>query len=126
MFNLFRKQSWVQEQVPLARGEYEGLRITVEAVPCERDPASGRRRFPYADFGSDLRGELAALDDYDNATRVLKSGRKLTQSVQIREFERMTVTLEGDPGESARAFSSNLSDALIKAFEGIHLSPQGG
>ena len=77
----------------------------------------GRMRRYVSDIKADINREMQ-----------LEELKQLKAEMQesAREFERMTVTLEGNPGESARVFSSNLSDALIKAFESIHLSPQGG
>jgi hypothetical protein len=117
-----KRDDWVPETVSEASGDHGDLHVVLRNLPCLRDPATGRRSFVDKGFGWEFRGKLsAAIDPVDDAMAVLGAGGRFVATVGLARGDQVQVEITGRPGKRPRQFESDLSDALIDAFESIQL-----
>jgi hypothetical protein len=126
MLELFKRRDWKQETLPRLDGSFEGLRVTLQSVPCLHDAKSGARKYSYPDFGFDLLAGLhEQLGDFDLLRAKLRAGAAVQIFVNLPSQSRILVELSGIAAASRRDFDSDLGDALIVALERAGLTRTG-
>jgi hypothetical protein len=135
-----KKRDWIEETVT-ASGDFHGLHVVIRGMPCLRDPATSRRGYAYPDFGAEFRDgfdDAIGHESYGGLSRggaseamaALEAGGVLRGSVVLRGRDPIEVEVSGWPvnartvsSNRRRQFDSDLSDAIIAAFDSVQLKP---
>ena len=122
VFERFQHRDWEPEIVPELHGTNGRLKIVMNNLPCLHDPQSGKRKFAFSTFGSELLENLCAeqLVDLDHVRRIVSTGHK-TVYVQLRNQPPVAVHVAGQIPLDPDQFYSDLADCLVIAFRAEHI-----
>ena len=124
MLGIFKRRNWIPESIAEMRGTYRDLSITVRGLPCFKEDAGTRRKYPYPNFGFELLNGLHdQLGRPDMLAAQLNTGASAHALITLRAYPPISVELRGKPDPNAAQFQSDIADTLLDAFKSVDLQP---
>jgi len=118
---MFKTKEWKICYLSEIIGCSKDVQIIFRNLPCKIDTSSGRKKYPYNDFGCELYEALVGpkLGDFSQMKRWLESDGVIKETITLKDYRSIEVELALKRVVDDKTFyyevGEAMTDALLKA-----------
>ena len=115
---MFKAKEWTICYLAEITGCYKDIQIIFKNFPCKVDTSSGRKKYPYSDFGCELYEALVGqrLGDFLQLKRRFELDGVVNETLTLRDFRDIEVVLILKQDIDSKSFYHQVGEAMADAI----------
>ena len=115
---MFKAKEWTICYLAKISGCYKDVQIIFKNFPCKVDTSSGRKKYPYSDFGCELYEVLVGqrLGDFLQLKRRFELDGVVSETITLRDFGDIEVVLILKQNIDRKSFYHQVGEAMTDAI----------
>lgn len=115
---MFKAKEWEICYLSEISGCYRDIQIIFRNFPCKIDPSSGRKKYPYNDFGCELYEALVGqkLNDFLQIKKRFELEGVINETITLKNFRNIEVSLILKPCIDRKSFYHQAGEAMADAI----------
>jgi hypothetical protein len=115
VLNLFRKKEWELSAIEGITHKENDVQVSIDRMPCRIEKTSGKRRYPYPDYGFDLATHLGKF--VENNFKIFMPFHSIKLSAELGVKDTVITITTSQKFENSEALKSEILEVLADAIK---------